>query len=443
MKRYLNKYLNLLWLVLALVTAAGCSRQDHEHAAGETQYTCPMHPEIVQDAPGTCPICKMDLVPLSGHSGGLALTEDLAFLLRPTNSTVVAGVATTRPAHRPGQAIVNMDGVISYDPRQVYSVSARIGGRIERLYVQYNFQRVGKGQKLLEIYSPELVTAQQELLYLVRSAPEDVQLQAAAKQKLRLLGATDTQISRLIRTGKVSYSFAVYSPHEGYVIGLNTAPPAATPGATGASAAPAAGGMAGMSGASAGASPAPADMAAPAAAGTEIPLREGMYVSVGQPLLRVVNPKQLWAEFNVPPRAAQQLTPGTPVQISFPQLPGEQIQARVDFLQPYYQQGENFATVRVYLRGRQQGVLAGQLVSARASYTTGPALWVPREAVLDIGTRSVVFKKVDGVFEPIAVTRGITADGQTQIVSGLQPQELIAANAQFLVDSESFIRVSK
>ena len=426
-----------------MVTAAGCSEQSHEHAAGETQYTCPMHPQIVRDEPGTCPICGMDLVPKSGHSTGMTITEDLAFLLRPANSTVVASIATIKPEQKSVPATVQLDGLISYDPRHVYSIPARIGGRIERLYVKYNFQPVRKGQKLLELYSPELITAQQELLYLVQSAPEDRQLQEAAKQKLRLLGATNAQVKQLIRTGKVSYSFAIYSPHDGYVTGLNTAPPAATPSAVGAASSPAGGGMGGMEGGGAGATPAAAASPIPVAAGPDIQLQEGMYVSAGQPLVRVVNPKQLWAEFSVPARQVKMLTKGTPVQVTFPQLPGEQLTAQVDFLQPYYQEGENFARIRVYLPGNHKGAMVGQLVSAQATRTTGPALWVPKEAVLDIGTRSVAFKKADGVFEPVPVTPGMTQGKQTQIVGGLQPEDIIAVNAQFLVDSESFIKLKK
>jgi Cu(I)/Ag(I) efflux system membrane fusion protein len=338
---------------------------------------------------------------------------------------------------------VNLDGVISYDPRQVYSVPARIGGRIERLFVKFNFQPIRKGQKLLEIYSPDLITAQQELLYLVQSAPEDKQLQQAARQKLRLLGATNDQINQLIRTGKASYAFALYSPHDGYVTGLNITAPAAPP-AAGAAAPAADGGMDGMSG-GAGASPATTASPSPMAGGGEIQLREGMYVSAGQPLVRVVNPKQLWAEFNVPAGQVKMLAKGTPVQISFPQLPGEKLAAQVDFLQPYYQEGENFARIRVYLPGNHKGAMAGQLVSAQVTRTTGAgaALWIPKEAVLDLGTRSVAFKKVDGVFEPVLVTPGMTEGKQTLVVSGLQRKDIIAANAQYLVDSESFIKVNK
>ena len=437
----MKRYLNILFLMLALVMAPGCSEQGHEHAAGTTEYTCPMHPQIVQDKPGICPICNMDLVAKSGHSEGIEITQDLAFLLRPTNSTVVTSIGTTRPEQKSVPATVRLDGIITYDPRRVYNVPSRIGGRVEQLFVKYNFQPVRKGQKLLELYSPDLITAQQELLYLVQTAPEDHQLQEAAKQKLRLLGATNSQIRQLIRTGKASYSFALYSPYDGYVIGLNTTAPTATPSAPAGTSLPAGGGMDGMGG-SAGATPTAASPT-PMAANSDIQLREGMYVTAGQPLVRVVNTQQLWAEFNVPASQVTMLSKGTPVQITFPQLPGEQLSAQVDFRQPYYQEGENFARIRVYLPGNAKGALVGQLVSAQATHTTGTALWVPQEAVLDLGTQSVAFRKVDGVFEPVAVTLGVKTGKLTQVRSGLQPGQVIAANAQFLVDSESFIKVSK
>jgi hypothetical protein len=181
----------------------------------------------------------------------------------------------------------------------------------------------------------------------------------------------------------------------------------------------------------------------PGRAGQDIQLREGMYVSVGQPLLRVVNPTHLWAEFRLPANEASRLAKGTPVRISYPQLPGSQLAAKVNLLQPFYQQGEDFASIRVYLPARPREAMAGQLVSAQVSLPAGAALWVPEAAVLDLGTQSVSFKKAGGAFVPVAVTRGHSAGGETQIVKGLQPQDTIAANAQYLVDSESFIRVRK
>ncbi|WP_299761312.1 efflux RND transporter periplasmic adaptor subunit [uncultured Pontibacter sp.] len=438
-KKSRNNILCLLALLM-LVTLGACSHDEAEHTAGDTEYTCPMHPQIVQNEPGTCPICGMDLVPKSGHGTAVEITEDLAFLLRPTNTTVVSSVATAKPQQKTVQATVKMEGIITYDPRRVYTVPARVGGRIEKLFVKYNFQPIRKGQKLMEIYSPELITAQKELLYLVQSAPEDKQLIEAARQKLRLLGATDAQINRLIRSGEESYTFALYSPYDGYIIGLNTAAPTATPSTAGVAAAGIGSGMGSMGG---GSSAGATSGSLPTPTAEDIQLREGMYVSTGQPLLRVVNPNQLWAEFNVPAGEVSALATGTPVQVTFPQLPDERLEAQVSFLQPFYEEGERFAKVRVYLPGQQRLAMVGQLVSARANYTTAPALWVPKTAVLDIGTRSMAFRKVNGVFEPVAVTVGTTEGNETQVVAGLQQGDVVAANAQFLVDSESFIKVNK
>ncbi|GHA79428.1 efflux RND transporter periplasmic adaptor subunit [Pontibacter akesuensis] len=439
----MKRNLNILLLLLLVVATVACkNEQGHEHGettAAEMTYTCPMHPQIVQNEPGTCPICGMDLVPTSAEGEAIEITEDLAFLLQPTNETVVANIGTLKPQLKALPASVKMEGIITYDERRIYSVPARVGGRIEKLFVKYNYQPINKGQKLMEVYSPELVTAQQQLLYLVQSAPEDKALIAATKQKLRLLGATDAQINRLLKTGEASYTFAVYSPYDGYAIGLNTSPPAATPSSTPLAAASGAGGMGGSMG---GSTANPVAVAGPAA-GSQLQLREGMYVTTGQPLLRVVNPEQLWAEFNIPAGEVTSIAKGAPVQITFPELPGEKLEAQVGFVQPFYEAGENFAKVRVYLPGQQQVARVGQLVSATATYTTAPALWIPRESVLDLGTRSVAFKLENGAFKPVAVTVGTAENNQVQVVSGLEQTDVIAANAQFMIDSESFVKINE
>lgn len=442
----MNPYLTIFLLpLILLIQLSSCGQSDGEHAAADHTgtYTCPMHPQIVQDEPGSCPICGMDLVAQAVHGEAIEISEDLAFLLEPTNRTVVASIATVLPVQKAVETSVQMEGIITYDPRRVYTIPARVGGRIEQLLVKYNYQPISKGQKLMELYSPELITAQKELLYLAQSAPEDTQLIEGAKQRLLLLGATQEQINRLIRTGEASYTFALYSPYSGYVIGLNAAPPSATQGAMPARASTGGGGGGGMAGMGGGAAAAsPAAIAAPTA-GEEIQLREGMYVAPGQSLLRVVNTDQLWAEFNIPAGYISSLAKGNLVDISFPQLPGEQLQAQVDFFQPYFEAGENFARVRVYLPSTQNIAVVGQLVTGSVHFTTEPSLWVPKEAVLDLGTRAIAFVQEGSAFRPVAVTTGISQQDQVQVLDGLQQSDKIAVNAQFMVDSESFIRVNR
>lgn len=435
-KKLRNNILPLLALLI-MITLGACRDNEKEHAAGSTAYTCPMHPQIVQNEPGSCPVCGMDLVAKATQGNGITVTEDLAFLIRPTNTSVVASIATVSPVKKNGQVSIKMDGIITYDPRRVYAVPARVGGRIEKLFVKYNFQPVSKGQKLMEVYSPDLITAQKELLYLVKSAPEDKYLIAAARQKLQYLGATSEQINRLLRKGEETYTFALYSPYDGYVIDLNTSAPAST--ASMATAPIASTGSMDAMGSSATTTPA----SVPTTAGGQqsIQLREGMYLSAGQQLLRVVNTAQLWAEFNASASEITSLAKGTPLQITFPQLPEETLAAKIDFVQPYFDEGQNFAKVRAYIPGSQKLAMIGQLVTAEATYSTAPALWVPKAAILDIGTKSVAFKKIKGVFEPVAVSTGIVSGNMIELVTGLQQADTIAANAQFLIDSESFIKV--
>src|SRR3546814_2327280 len=156
----------LMLLVVSCNTEKAEQGNAHAHPAA---YTCPMHPQIVQEGPGSCPICGMDLVPVQGGGDCTAVSEDLHYLLQPTSSTIIAGIRTVMPVQKEMEVQAEASGLIVYDTRRSYTIPIRFGGRIEKLYVNYNFEPVRKGQKILKIYSPEIVTAQKELLYLLES----------------------------------------------------------------------------------------------------------------------------------------------------------------------------------------------------------------------------------------------------------------------------------
>ncbi|GAA4295615.1 efflux RND transporter periplasmic adaptor subunit [Nibribacter koreensis] len=432
----------MLLLLLPFSFSACQDKAEKGEEAHALEYTCPMHPQIVQDKPGSCPICGMDLVAKQpANAPGVAVATDLDYLLQPANQAVVSSVQTTHPVQRPLEQEITMAGVVTYDTRRQYIIPARFAGRIEKLYVQFNYQKVSKGQRLYDIYSPELVTAQKELLYLLKNDPSNTSLIAGARQKLRLLGATDGQIRQLTRTGKESYTFSVFSPYAGYV--LDPSVTAVAPGATAtpASAGGSGDGMGGMGNANSGASPASAG-AQTAAPQQGFAIREGMYVTTGQALLKVIDASQVWAQFNVPSAVAGQLKKGTPIAISFPQEPDKKLQAKVHLVEPVYAANENFAQVRALLPAKDNSLFIGQILTGKATFSTGSALWVPKEAVLDLGTQAVAFLKLNGVFKPVAVQVGQRTEDLVEITSGLKETDVVAANAQFLVDSESFIRVA-
>ena len=421
---------------LLLLLVFGCSDTNHDHSTGQEEdtYTCPMHPEIVENEPGSCPICGMDLVKTTGHGEEIAISDDLEFLLQPSNATVVSSISTVKPVREDRKITTAANGIITYDTRNAYTIPVRFGGRIEKLFVKYNFQPVRKGQKLLEIYSPELLTAQRELLFLFESDPENTAMISSAKQKLRLLGVSDSQIRQLAESGTEQNSFAVYSPYDGYVVESQiNVPQMAVPPSNSASRD--GGGMGGMGGgASLAASP---SIAQPAS--QELGIREGMYVNAGQTLFKIINTSTLRAEFDLYAADASRIKAGDPVTITW----GDQeLETKVDFIQPFFNQGEDFMKVRVYLSREENSLQVGQLVKAHFKSTVENALWIPALAVLDLGTKQVVFVEENGVFRPQEVTTGRRSEGMIELVDGLSPDEDIAHNAQFMVDSESFIKIN-
>lgn len=393
-------------LLLSLLWA--CANPDHDHASGpDGKYTCPMHPEVVQEGPGSCPVCGMDLVPRHSGADTAAPGTDLEQLLQPVNRTIVADIRTVAPVKRAVDGMEEAYGTVMYDTRRAYTIPVRYGGRVEKLYVHYNFETVKQGQKILEMYSPEIVTAQNELLYLLESDPGNRQLLEASRQKLRLLGLTRKQISRLEETGSASYSLPVYSPYSGYIYE-----------------------------ASAGDVP----QSLPGEAPTRLGIREGMYLKKGETAFTIINTDQVWAEFNLYPQTVPHVKAGDSVILSSDFNRDLKIRTTVSLVQPYYQNGENFTTIRVCLANKQHRFMPGQLVTARFTGLNESAWWLPATAVTDLGTKKVVFVKEGGVFHPRVINTGRITSDWAEVVSGLSPGDSVAYHGHFLVDSEGFIK---
>ena len=427
-----------IFMLLISFSACNSKKNAASEVVSATTYTCPMHPQIVEKKPGSCPICGMDLVRQSVEGEKIEVTDDLSLLLEPSNFNVVSGIRTVHPVREKKEVVSTFPGVVSYDTRQTFSLPIRVGGRIEQLYVRYNFQPVEKGQKLLEIYSPELLTAQRELLFLLESDPDNERLIEAARKKLRLLGVSEAQINQLIRTRNVQYAFPVYSSHKGYIVEVapaGTAAPKQT--------APSGGGMAGVMGGTMGSSmnrgAVPMVDGSPGVgAPSELSIQEGMYVESGQALFRIIDASQLWAEFNVSAEEARLIEEGDQLEISWGPGEQQQLQARVDFIQPFFNRGEDFTKIRTYLKDKDLRV--GQLVEGSVTSRIEPSLWVPALAVLDVGNRKLVFVKQEGVLRPKEVVTGYRAGEMVEIVEGVTTEDAVAHNAQFLIDSEGIVQ---
>lgn len=426
-----------IFLAVAIIS---CTSRESKHTHVPTdQYTCSMHPQVIQDKPGTCPICGMELVKKSNGGNEMVVTEDLKELIKPTNASVVAKIQTTHPERKTLVVDAMASGIVNYDTRKTYSIPVRFGGRIEKLYLKYNYQPVKKGQVMMEVYSPELLTAQRELLYLVHEQTEDKQLLEGAKQKLLLLGLTTEQIDKVIAEGKETFAFPVLSPYTGYIIESTTASPEVQPSSLAQPTSMGGGGM-GKKTSGMQTSNAMGTSSSSSLPGQQISIREGMYVTTGQSLFKVVDGTRLWAELYFSADEDKHIRIGDPIELNVKGYE-EVIQLRIDFIQPFFSEGKQFLQVRSYVNDKNNVLRVGQLVTARLNQPRAQSLWIPKIAVLDLGTQHIVFIKDKGTFTSFRIKIGSKSSGWIEVIEGLDESSEIAANAQYLVDSESFIKV--
>lgn len=403
-------------------------------------YTCTMHPKILQNNPGNCPICKMDLVPQHAIATHGSADDSLNVLVKPTNELVISSIKTLRPEKGSRTAELSLKGVINYNTNNWKSVSARVSGRIERLYVKYSYEQVRKGQKIMDIYSPDLANAQQELLFLKNNS--EAVLLESAKKKLLFMGFTQSQIDQVLQSGKISPTVSVYSPYSGYVAeyspnavesGLSTQAGATRIGSAASS------GMSEMnSGGSADAIPSVQAIST----GQVLQIREGQYVSSGQKLFNLINTDQVWAEFFARPDQLQEFKQGFKVSIQSLDIAEQNSEVKVDFIQPHYREGINYSLIRANLSNSNSAWKVGQLISVlKQSKVIGN--WVPRSAVLQLGKRYAVFIKRNSAFVPVFVQVNTLSDKWVDIGNSLGDEQEIAINAWFLVDTESFIKAER
>ncbi|EHQ30653.1 HlyD family efflux transporter periplasmic adaptor subunit [Mucilaginibacter paludis] len=406
-------------LLLSTILISSCSDQHKKpavvQAQSEIKYTCPMHPQIAEDHPGSCPICGMTLVKKTGQASegsGISLNT----VLQPVNSSVISTIAAILPEQKEVSTEIKADGYLDFDTRTFNNIASHFSGRIEKLYLKYAFQEIRQGQRIFEIYSPDMVTAQQDLIYVTTHSPQETGLINSARQKLYLLGITDAQLKHIIKTGKPFYSLPVYSPYSGHI---HDAPHSQ---------------MAG---------PAEAKPASDYANNLPLSIKEGMYVEKGQVLFNVVNPHRLWAVIKVDQSAVAGLKLNQQVKITLPDVPGKTLYGKVNFIDPFLKSGEKTVAIRVYLDNMDHQLMVNSLVKAQIKTGTAKGLWIPRSALLNLGRTQVVWLKNGPLYQAHQVNAGRITDTAIQITGGLSATDSLASNAQYLTDSESFIKTQK
>lgn len=336
-------------------------------------------------------------------------------LLQPTNSYAISAIPTTTLTKSTAQIEINALGYTAYNTNDIGAIATRVSGRIEKLFVKYRYQLVKRGQKIMDIYSPELLTAQQNLLFMLKNDASNTSLITAAKERLMLLGFPQEQLKEVINTQKPRYTVSVYSRYSGHIHeALNKE--------MNNSLAP--------------------EMNEGASLNTqELGLKEGMYLQKGQTVFKVYNPNKIWILLNIYPSDQSFIKVGNKVKITLEARPEEDFNSAIYFIEPFFRPGSKTLTARVNLDNSVLKLPIGSQVKATIFSDPVKAEWLPKETILSLGLEKVVFIKTGKGYRAHKIVTGLTYKNMVQVTAGISPADSVAANAQFLMDNESFIKV--
>jgi Cu(I)/Ag(I) efflux system membrane fusion protein/cobalt-zinc-cadmium efflux system membrane fusion protein len=405
-------------------------------------YTCGMHPQIISDEQGLCPICEMNLTPVKNENQKKSGERKILYYRNPMNPSVISktpqkdemgmdyvpvyedeagseGIVTIDPEIQQNMNVktavveskklssrVTTNGVLLTDETKEYIANTRVDGWVEKLYVNYTGQFVQKGSKLMDIYSPMLVSAQQELLTafsyqnsMSKSSLNDIlkssnELVKNAVRKLQLLNVSDSEIERLKETKEIKTFVTLLAQNSGTVLEKNVI--------------------------------------------------EGQKIMAGEPLLKIANLSNLWLTADVYEYELSKIKIKSKAYINYNFLPGKTYEGKVTFIYPTIDPQSRTVKVRIDVSnsiGELKPSMFANVVIEGPVFDSTPV--VPENAVIRAGKKDIVILDLgDGKFKPQQVTLGIYSDGYYQILSGLQAGNKIVTSAQFLIDSESNLKAA-
>jgi Cu(I)/Ag(I) efflux system membrane fusion protein len=395
---FANKYIRY-GLILAIGIFAGwlmfhnphSEGDGHDHSQEEGQnevWTCSMHPHIRMDEPGKCPICAMDLIPVG--SGGPS--DDVMAVHLTAEAAQLANVHTTVVAKQKAAKEIRLFGKVQVDERRLQNQVAHVAGRIDQLMVNTTGERIAKGQTLARIYSPELITTQQELIETIKTKQAFPEIYEATKNKLRQWMLTDSQIEAIEKSGIIQNSIEVKSNTSGIVMTRN--------------------------------------------------VNQGDFVSQGTTLFEIADLSTVWVLFDAYENDLAYIKKGDKLQFTLQALPGKKLSGSVSFIEQVIDPITRVAKIRVEMPNRE-GVIKPEM------FATGMVdvnlaefdnqIIIPRSAVLWTGKRSVVYVKRPNQPEPIFTMREIDlgpslANGYV-VTNGLEEGEEVVTQGAFSIDA--------
>ena len=431
----------VLFVVGGSLLLTGC---DHKKESGvqakqdQQLYTCGMHPQVVQDHPGNCPICGMKLTPVRKQGGAPAAAASGERKIKFYKSTMNVGETSPTPAKdsmgmdmvpvyegQPGaddsqviaiepmtiqdmnlrtatvtrgplRRTVRTVGVIDYNEAGLSDVTTKFKGWVEKLFVDTTGQQVHRGDPLFEIYSPELYSAQREYVLALEggtNTPGGSALKASALNKLKFFDISDEQIAELERTRQPRKALRVVSPQDGFVV--------------------------------------------------EKRVVEGQMVEAGMKLYRLADLGLVWAQAQIYEQDLAYLKLGQEAKVTLSYLPDREFRGRVTYIYPNVDEKTRTARVRMEFHNPGYFLKPGMFATVQVlSELNSSVLLVPDMAILRSGERNTVFLALEGGrFAPRPVTLGPQAENDTyEVLSGLNEGDRIVTSGQFLLDSESQLR---
>jgi membrane fusion protein, copper/silver efflux system len=363
-------------------------------AANKQTYTCPMHPQIVQDKPGTCPVCGMDLVLFDKSNKDQFLTLD-------ANQQALANISTIAIGTNEFSNSTRLNGRLAINPEQTSFISSRVAGRLEVLYVKETGVPVRKGQPVYKIYSEALSTLQQEYLIAAAQAasfPDDQRFQQllhGARQKLLLYGQTDAQLKELVSSQRVSPFVTYYAENAGVV--------------------------------------------------AELSVIEGQYVPEGGTIMRLEDYSNIWVEADVYPSEAAKIKSGQQVKVLVAGFEDQPQKMIINFITPSFESGTQIMQIRGSIPNPdnqwQPGLQAIVLLPAASK---GKTLTLPVDAVIREGGGSHVWvEREKGIYEPRLVSTGMETSDMVEIKDGLTEGETVVVTGAYLLYSEFVLKKGK
>ncbi|MDB5021264.1 MAG: efflux transporter periplasmic adaptor subunit [Pedobacter sp.] len=397
----MNK-IKIIVLLFCLSGVMACKQKSQQQPTANMQskayYTCSMHPQVHENKPGNCPICGMKLIKVESATNTGNNKPGLVKITLTASQMQLAGIQTDTVREQNTGVEKTVSGTVSSNENRTSELSARIGGRIQRLFVKTVGETIAIGQPVYALYSEDLQEVQKEYLlarqqHKVLNNP-DVdyrQLISAAEDKLKLLGLSAKQITNLAASGKTSSTINILSTVNGTV--------------------------------------------------TEIAVHEGDYVTEGSPILKTQDLNSLWVEAQLYANEAGKFKVGGVVTLYFPDLGNQAINGKVEFVNPELSDASKVNLVRVSVANTHGLIKPGMLAYIAISSGSKKTLAIPASAILSDGRGDRVWlRNSDGSFSPQAVKTAVGNSSFIPIVAGIKAGDVIVTSGVYLLNSEAIFK---